>query len=90
MPLNTHVRRGPRRAAAPQINLHWLQRWVERLSGQKGEAAAAVAESVATMLLLEDNSEACACQLLDYMGYEAAEDVSLLMENRWGGPRGRG
>jgi hypothetical protein len=65
-----------------QINLHWIQRWAERYSGQKGDMAASVAETAATVLLLEESADAAASQLLEVMGDGAAEDIMMLMENR--------
>ena len=41
-----------------------------------------MAESAATVLLLEDSADAAATQLLDLMGDGAAEDIMMLMENR--------
>ncbi len=71
-----------------QINLQWLQRWAERVTGQRGAAAAAVAESAATLILLHAGdgpaaaNEAVGGQLLELLGFEAAEPVSELVEQR--------
>ena len=44
-----------------------------------------MAESAATVLLLEDSADAAATQMLELLGDGATEEVMMLMENRWVG-----
>ena len=78
---------------ALQVDLHWLQRWCQRVSGP-GPDSGSLAMTVCRVLLTSGSSgssgDAMAAELFELLGDQASvfEDISMLVENRW--DRGRG